>query len=450
MKLSTRLHQHLYLKNLAITGIILATLSGLAFLSYRYHQEIDLTANGSNTLSAGTQKVLASLPDELQITVYIKAMHPLKRQIKPLLERYQHHKANLKIRFVDPEINLEKARELNVGSQGLIVVEYKGRSEKINFLDESTLTNALLQLATNKERWVSFLAGHGERSPTGVANFDLGSFGKELAQRNIKAQALNLAEVGGIPDNSALLVLAAPAVPLLAGELALVQEYIKQGGNLLLLTDPDDKHFAVIEKQLGVHKLPGTVVDTSSKLYKIEDPSFVLVSQYPRHPITQGMENITVYPVASALTADKNSDFKATAFLNSIAKSWTETSEIKGEIRFDPNTQEQQGPLSIGYALTREIKGNNPHQQRIVVIGDGDFLANTFLGNVGNMDMGMRIFNWLTHDDQFIDIPLKQAKGKSLQLSPVAIGVIGFGFLFVVPLGLMGAGFWIWRSRKRR
>lgn len=450
MKLSARLHQHLYLKNLAITGIILAILSGLAFLSYRYHQEIDISANGSNTLSAGTQKILASLPEELQITVYIKPMHPLKRQIKPLLERYRHHKANLKIRFVDPEINLEKARELNVSSQGLIVAEYKDRSEKINFLDESTLTNALLQLASNKERWVSFLAGHGERSPTGVANFDLSSFAKELKQRNINAQALNLAEVGSIPDNSAVLVIAAPRVPLLAGELQLIQEYISQGGNLLLLTDPDDNYATTIQLALGIHKLSGTLVDTSSKVYGIDDPSFVLVSQYPRHPITQGMENITVYPVAAALTADKNSGFKATAILNSIPKSWTETSEIKGEIRFDPNTQERQGPLPIGYALTRDIKGNNSHQQRIVVIGDGDFLSNTFLGNVGNMDMGMRIFNWLTHDDQFIDIPLKQATGKNLQLSPVAIGVIGFGFLIILPLGLMGTGFFVWRSRKRR
>lgn len=423
MKLSARLHQNLYLKNLSITGIILAVLCGLAFLSYRYSHEIDISANGSNTLSTGTQKVLASLPDPVLITVYIKTSHPLKRQLKPLLERYRRLKTNIKIQFVDPEMNLEKARELNVGSQGLIVVEYQRHSEKISFLDESSLTNALLQLANNKERWVSFLAGHGERSPTGVANFDLGNFGKDLKLRNIKAQALNLTEVGNIPDNSAVLVLAAPRVALLAGELTLIQNYIKQGGNLLLLTDPDDKYLTAIEQQLGIHNSHEKLIDNSSRLYGIDDPSFVLVSQYPRHPITQGMENITVYPGAAALTADKSSGFEAIPILKK-----------------DSST--------LAYALTREIKGKN--QQRIVVIGDGDFLSNTFLGNVGNAEMGIRIFNWLTHDDQFIDIPIKQARDKSLQLSPVAIGVIGLGFLFVVPLGLMGTGFWVWRSRKQR
>jgi hypothetical protein len=64
--------------------------------------------------------------------------------------------------------------------------------------------------------------------------------------------------------------------------------------------------------------------------------------------------------------------------------------------------------------------------------------------------MGMRIFNWLTHNDQFIDIPIKQATGKNLQLSPLAIAVIGFGFLIILPLGLILTGFWLWRKRKRR
>jgi ABC-type uncharacterized transport system involved in gliding motility auxiliary subunit len=422
MKLLRRLQQSLYLKNLTLTAILLVLLGSLAFLTYRYNAEIDITANGSNTLSAGTQKVLASLADEVLVTVYIRTAHPLKRQIKPLLERYRHHKANIKIQFVDPDFNLEKARELHVGSQGLIVVEYQGRSEKISFLDESTLTNALLQLANGKERWVSFLSGHGERSPTGVANFDLGDFAKDLKLRNIKAQALNLAEIGAIPDNSAVLVLAAPRVPLLAGELALIQDYLKQGGNLLLLTEPDDPYTQAIAQQLGIQNTHEKIIDSGSKLYGIDDPSFVLITQYGRHPITQGMENITVYPTAAGLKVDK-SDFEAIPIL-------------------------KKADLPLAYALTREIKGKN--QQRIVVVGDGDFLSNTFLGNVGNAEMGMRIFNWLTHDDQFMDIPIKQATGKSLQLRPLTIGIMGLVFLIVLPLGLMGTGFLVWRSRKQR
>jgi ABC-type uncharacterized transport system involved in gliding motility auxiliary subunit len=407
---------------MALTSSVVIMLFGFALLSYRVSDDIDVTANNQNTLSHSTQKVLASLPDAVKVTVYIKNMHPLKQQMRPLLERYRRYKKNLTFQFIDPDTQLQKAHELNVGSQGLTVTDYHGRSEKIDFLDESTLTNALLQLANGQERWVSFLTGHGERSPVGVANFDMGLFAKDLKQRKTNAQPLNLAEIGAIPENSSVLVLATPRVPLLAGELHIIENYLQQGGNLLILTDPEDTYTQVIEQALGIYKVPGVIKDDSSKLYGIDNPNFVLLSQYNRHPIIQGMENITLYPAVAALNFDKSRGFEATPFL-------------------------QKGNTVLGYALTRQIKAK---QQRIVVIGDGDFLSNTFLGNVGNRDMGVRIMSWLTHDDQFMDVPIKQATGRSLQLSPLAVGIIGFGFLMILPLGLIGIGFWVWRRRQRR
>lgn len=442
------LSKSLYLKNLAITVAVLGLLISLAFLTHRYKGEIDLTANSSNTLSAASFKLLETLDAPISVTAYIRPSLPIRPHIIRLIERYQHYKNDITLKFIDPETDLEAVKFLNISAQGLITVTYKKRTEKIKFLDETSFTNALLQLSHSSQRWVSFLTGHGERSPSGKANFDFGLFSKELARRNINAQALNLAQVSNIPDNTSLLVLASPRVALLAGEITIIQDYIKKGGNLLLLTDPKDKHLSIIEQQLGIGKLAGTVVDTQSRIYGIDDPSFVLVSHYNRHPVTKGMQSITVYPVTAALKIIKNTEFTAEPILKTIEQAWTETSEIKGEIKFDKDSLEVSGSLTIGMALTRNLdKGT---QQRIVVIGDGDFLSNTFLGNIGNLEMGMRLFNWLTHDDQFIDIPVKVAKDNKLHLTTIAMVVIGFGFLFVIPMGLLGTGFFIWRRRKRR
>ncbi len=428
-----------------ITLILFAFLIVLAFLSDHYNIEADVSANSNNTLSITSQKLLTRLDNPISITVYISPNLQISNVIKQLVHRYQVYKTDINLTFVDPEKDLEKVRELNIGTQGLIVIEYQGRHEKISFLNESNLTNALLQLASSQKRWVSFLSGHGERSPLGKANFDFGQFNSELKRRNIKPQLLNLAQTNAIPDNSALLVLSSPKVAWLAGEIKLIQNYIQQGGNLLLLTDPNDKYLSDIQKTLGIHQLIGSIVDTSSSLYGIDDPSFVLVGEYPVHPLTQGLQNMSLYPKASALTVTKDSDFNAVSILKTIAASWTETGEIKGAVRFDKNTQERQGPLNIGFALTRQ-RANK--QQRIVVIGDGDFLSNTFLGNVGNLDVGLRVFNWLIHEDKFIDIPAKIATDKSLHLSYIEMMLIGFGFLIVLPLLLFITGFIIWRKRK--
>ncbi|MCF6249929.1 MAG: Gldg family protein [Methylococcaceae bacterium] len=447
MKITQHIHQRIRLKNWLLTYLILSLLIALAWLSRVYTAQTDLTANASNTLSIASQKILATLPESITITAYIKETN-LQKQIAQLLNKYSRFKNDIDIRFIDPNSVPEKARELNIGPQGAIIVEYQGRKEKITFLDESTLSNALLQLANTNEHWISFLTGHGERAPAGKSNFDLGLFGKKLGEHKIKALTVNLAQLSAIPDNSALLVIAAPAVALLAGELNIIIDYIDQGGNLLLLTDPKNQHTTEIEELLGIHKLSGTIVDTRSDLYGIDDPTFVLVSEYSRHPITRNFNSITVFPVAAALETTEESPYNTEPFISSVLRSWTETGEISGNIRFDVDSEEREGPLTIAYALTRDF--SDKKQQRIVVIGDGDFLSNAFLGNVGNSELGFRIINWLTHDDQFIEIPVKIAPGKSLQLSKTSIAVIGLWFLFGLPLLLIITGFIIWRKRKRR
>jgi ABC-type uncharacterized transport system involved in gliding motility auxiliary subunit len=448
MKISPHKHQQIRLKNWGITLALLCLISALAWLSSRYSVETDITRNNSNSLSQASRKLLESLPGKIELTAYIKKEPALRSQIAQLVDRYKLHKADLTLTFIDPDSQPEKVRELNIDATGAFIVEYQGRTEKLNFIDESSLTNALLQLANAEERWVTFLTGHGERAPDGIANFDFGQFGKELDRRKIKAQALNLATMPDIPGNSALLVLSAPAVPLLAGEIELIKRYIQQGGNLLLLTDPGNRHLDALLQTLGLRQLPGTLVDSSSKLYGINDPSFVLTSNNPPHPITQGFQTISLYPVTAALEIGEETDFKAVELLKSATQSWTETGPIAGKILFDADGNEKQGPLTFAYALTRDL--DKQKQQRIVVVGDGDFLSNAYLGNVGNLDIGLRMTNWLIHDDRFINVPAKIATDKSLQLTQTSVAVIGFGFLVIIPLLLMATGFYIWRKRKQR
>jgi len=83
-------------------------------------------------------------------------------------------------------------------------------------------------------------------------------------------------------------------------------------------------------------------------------------------------------------------------------------------------------------------------------VGDGDFLSNTYVGNGGNMDLGLHIANWLSHDDQLINIPVKPSGDVSFQLSKNMQALIAFGFLVVIPLVLAASGFGIWWQRRKR
>ncbi|MDO9104338.1 MAG: GldG family protein [Methylovulum sp.] len=430
------LHKQRFKRGLVTLALVCA-IGALAWLSTRYPLQTDITGNTANTLSVATQKLLLSLPEDVDITAYINKGQPIRLQIAQLVDRYRRHKTNVTLQFIDPATQPEQTRELELGAEGAVIVAYQGHTEKLKFVDESTLSNALLHLANANQRWISFLSGHGERSPVGVANFDLGQLGKELAGRNIKSLSINLATLPSIPDNSALLVIAAPAVPLLAGEQDIIKQYIQRGGNLLLLVEPGNPYLDTVLQQLGIRTLPGPIMDNSARLYGIDNPDFVLAGSYPAHAVTRGLQIITVYPVTAAL------DYRQTAGFHTEILLSTETGSITAT-----NPPSKHGTLAFGLALSRDL--GSATQQRIIVIGDSDFLSNTYLGNAGNLDMGLRIFNWLIHDDAFIDIPAKTATDKNLQLTQTAVAIIGFGFLIVIPLVLLLAGFVVWRRRKHR
>jgi ABC-type uncharacterized transport system involved in gliding motility auxiliary subunit len=448
MKPLFRSHQHRCYKNTLITLLLLGLFGALANLSIRYSSQLDITNNASNTLSTATLDLLSSLPDPIIITAYIKQGLPIRAQIGQLVDRYKRSKANLSLVFIDPDLQPDKTREFNIGPEGIILVEYQEHLEKLNYIDESSLTNALLQLSSTRQHWVSFLSGHGERSPNGAANFDLGLFAKALTRRNIRAQALNLAVIPVIPDNSALIVISAPTSPLLVEEWAIIKRYLDAGGNLLLLTDPNNLFLSSLQEYLGIQSLPGVIVDSDTKLNAINDPRFIVASHYPAHAMSLGFQATSVFPITTALAINSSNQFKTEPLLRSSNNSWTETDTISGKIRYDANSQEQQGPLTFAYALTRTTAKNS--EQRIIVIGDGDFLSNAYLGHVGNSELGLRMVSWLSHDSHFITISVKTAVDQHLTLSQTNVSLMGFGFLIAIPLSLISCGFFIWRMRKSR
>jgi len=91
----------------------------------------------------------------------------------------------------------------------------------------------------------------------------------------------------------------------------------------------------------------------------------------------------------------------------------------------------------------------------VVVIGTGNFLSNTFLGNGGNPDLGVNIVNWLAGDDKLITIQPKLLKDVNVIIPSdpwnrfVAM-VVFFGTRLVLPLALLIAGIVIWWRRRRR
>jgi ABC-type uncharacterized transport system involved in gliding motility auxiliary subunit len=457
MKVSRRSRILLRLQGLTFSLLFSASIGLLAWLSTQYVYQSDWTAGARNTVSAQTRKLLAELDQPVMITAFVRDEAQLRRQISDLVGSYQRFKDNITLEFINPDTAPEQVRVLGISSGGELRISYRGRSENIQTLSEQTLSNSLLRLSRQEERWVVFLTGHGEREPLGETNHGLGIFGGELERKGFNIQTVNLTQTG-IPANTSLLVIAGPRVNLLPGEISALHHYVKEGGNLLWLAEPGDLHgLEPLAEQLEIDFLPGRVVDAGSQMFGIDNPTFVVISGYPQNEITGKLAAVTVFPEAAALELRDNGTWKQLPLLTTLPRSWTELGELAGEISFDADTDERAGPLDIGVVLTRdrpavgdtEAAGDLP-EQRVIVIGDGDFLSNTYLGNAGNLGLGLNMVHWLSHDDAFIDIQIQGAPDTSLELGRTAQAVIGLGLLFGLPVLLLVCGLLIWMRRRRR
>ena len=436
--------------------LLVLAAGAIGYLSTRYAHEADWTANGRTSLSAESRAVLAQLTGPVEIVSYANPQGDLRQTVAGFLQRYQAVKPDLSLRFVDPQLDPAKMRELGITVDGALILHYKDHEQRLDELSERSLTNALERLVRGSDRIVAFVTGDGERRADGQANADLGTFIAQLEARGMRAVPLNFAQVSAVPEHTDLVVLASPTLALAPGAVHALVGYVQNGGNLLWLTEPanDDLGLKPLVDALGVHVLPGVLVDGGGTALGLHDPRMIALGDYQSQAITQGFTLTTLFPQVSALAQVAQAGWAVKPFLRSSAQSWTEFHPIDNDkpsdIRFDASAGELKGPLDFGFALSRLSPSPDKSEQRAVVVGDGDFLSNTFLGNGGNRALGERVFDWLLGDDKLVDLPPRGAPDRLLQISQAELNTISFGFLIALPLLLLLiGGLIVWRRRRR-
>lgn len=462
MKISKKTHLEIRLQNLVFTLLFLIATGLIAWLSTQYTARFDWTYGRQHTLSDASRKVLDLLEGKVRILAFVREANELRKPVRDLVERYNAYRPVIEIEFVNPDTDPDRVRELQIRVDGEAVVEYQGRSEKLSEIEETSLTSALQRLETPEKRRMVFLQGHGERSPEGREAHAFKQFVDEVAKKGISSGVVNLALAGKIPEDTDVLVIAGPKSTVLSGEMRQIESFVQNGGSLLWLLDPGDlRGMGSLANLLGFEVLPGIVVDASTQALGIDDPTFALVVDYPPQLITQGLQQMTMFPTAAALRNKGEGQFEKEPLLVTLERTWTELGPIKEKVSFEKEKGETHGPLDLGYAITRptpaEPGKTSPmgatdrlRDQRIVVVGDGDFLSNNYLGNGGNLELGVRIAQWLTRADSMIQIPKVNVPDRKIDLSSLQSASIAVVFLILLPLILLGTGAWIWYRRRNR
>ena len=432
-------------------ALLLAVVAGLVIVQAQQHSKRwDISQNHRNSLSEGSIQTLQQLAGPVKITAYATPQDPnlgdIRRGIADFLAPYQRVKPDITLTFVDPREQPKATADANVRVNGEMVIAFAGRSEHLTTLDEQSLTNLLTRLARSQERLVLFLEGHGERKPDSIANHDLGEYGKRLQSRGFRIGPLNLAAAQDVPTNAALLVIANPQVDLLPVEVQKLRAYLDRGGPLLWLVDQESLHgLQPIADFLGLQLTPGVVVDPAANDLKAS-ATLAIASSYGMHPATRGFTLNTAFPVARRIGFnDANTVWHFAPLVEAAPRGWVETGALDGKVAFDAS-HDTPGPVVVAAAFERDRDGK---QQRVVVTGSGNFLANTYAGMLGNLDLGVALVEWLSGDENLISLQPKPLVDGDLEISRSALLFIAVFFLFALPLFFLFTGGMIWWRRRR-
>lgn len=460
---------------MALTGLlaVLGSLVIVNMLAKDHNKRWDLTKNQIYSLSDQTVKILRSLDAPVKIMLF--AQEPNFPNYRDRLDEYAHASNNVTVEYVDVDKKPTVAKQYQVESYGTTVFEYKGRVERVTATAEQDLTNGLIKVLAGKEHKAYFTSGHGEHDTASTERAGYSGIAAALLRDNFKVEKLVLAQQGDAPADATVVVIAGPSTDFFPPEIEALKRHINKGGKVLFLIDPPDKfdtppltNLIALIHEWGVQLGNDVVVDVSGMGQLLgTDASVPVAATYPTHAITERFSLLTAYPMARSVTpvsgegADKP---VAQKFIETSARSWAE-SDIKqltttGQVTMDSSKGDQQGPISLGVAVSAPVPGQPPREPgkpgdeaqkpeiRLAVIGDSDFIAN-YTGNIrGNLDLFLNTVNWLAQQESLIAIRPKQAEDRRITMTAAQQRNVLWLSMLILPGIIITSGVYTWWRRR--
>ena len=451
--------------------VVLGILIAINYIGSRQNKRWDLTANKQFSLSDQTKGIVAKLDAPMQMMVF--AQEPEFQRYRDKLNEYQYASKQVTTEYVDPDKKPTIAKQNQIQQYGTIVINYKGRTERVTTDNEQDVTNAIIKVVSGQQKKIYFTQGHGERDKDGSERDGYNAIAAALGRENYTLEKLVLAQQGAVPDDASVVIVAGPKIDFFPNEIDALKKYLDKQGKLLLMIDPPDKpdsppvtNLIALAHDWGVDLGNDIVVDVSGMGRLIgTDASVPVVASYPSHAVTKNgsFSFLTAYPMARSATPVSGgvNGHTAQAFLETGPRSWAETDTkallTTGQVKFDEN-KDKKGPVTIGSAVSaaaaapptakpEDASAPKP-ETRVAVVGDSDFAANSGLGIQGNRDLFMNTVGWLSQQENLISIRPKDADDRRVTLTATQQANLNWLSLLVIPGFIFATGVYTWWRRR--
>lgn len=439
----------------AMILLVLLLLIVINFLAVRNYKTFDFSSSKANTLSDQSIKVVQSLDSDLNIRFFYKKGTEGNEQnrsaFSQLVKRYQDVSAKVRLDYVELNERPDLATEYGVDKgSGVVFVDYKGKKNRIDKIEESEITNAIIKVTKEKDKIIYVVEGHGEASleesqeATGLNSLKLML---ENNRYQIKSHAFS--QNPKLPADADVVLIAGPKQQFLDFEITAVEDYLKAGGSLFVALDPKnnsglDKLFSklgiefsnnyianVIQAMGGVGVLPGP---TFANEFSSSDPVTKVFGRKEVVIFRQPMAIKKMATVPSGITIDE------------IVKTGSNSMSFE-DMQFSKTGS--QGPFTV----VVRIKGKMPNSDaakefNIILAADSDFMTNQMLYQNLNRDLVLNSVASLAKEENLISITPKETEKTQMTLTQTKFYTFFFGFILPVPILLLATSVTLWTRRR--
>ncbi len=425
--------QHYY-----FIGVLIGIFILIGLLAVRYDRRLDITLDGRNSLHPNSEKIVKQLDAPLSVTAFSRGNPQVKKLISRLLDKYQQS-ATVELTFKNPDTAIDLVKAYNITRDGELVLEYKGQKEHVGDLSEHSITKAIYRLLQPKVKEISFVIGHGERD---LGN-DLSAYGalvEKLSNNDFAVGKVDLSLTDSLSKNTDMLVIADAKLPLSDKESKVISDYLRRGGKLLWLGEADSNPLANVVADLGAKIEPQTLINRLGKKYELNNPEYLVIEPSENLSLLQNINTMLLFPKASPIAV----------LPTSASKQWQALPFLlpQGNTLIKDNNTIKQNKQSTPIAVLLTPK-NIKQSQKVVIIGDADFMSNQFIGFGQNMDFAINIFQYLSAVNDDV-IQVSDSLPAPVVMSEKTISYLAVIFMMIVPMLVLLIGLSVravWRRK---
>jgi ABC-type uncharacterized transport system involved in gliding motility auxiliary subunit len=475
--------------SLIMLGAFLGIIVIINFISFGNNSRTDVTATQQFSLASSTRNLLNELDEPVRaIAFYRSDLVSLQQdqiarraKVEDTLSEFENRSNNFTYEFRDPDLEPEIARNYGVTQYESIVVEgmESGVVDIVQPTDqvyselEQDLYTSILIATGQEQKKVYFLAGHGEKSISSTGGDGYSSIVEGLERDSYQVETLRWNpgdEDISVPDDAALLVIAGPSGELPEAHAKALDLYLqgknadntarREGGRLIFLAEPDTTTpFRDFLAKWGVAVGDGYIRDLNGSVPS--SPQTLRVQAYnyatapPQIVRPRGTPlDVSFMPGATSLMPATNDRLRVPI---PLAASSTNSYLIDDVERTEPITDGEQadpaGPFFPAmYVQAVGLVGgaaptSDPARNQIsglVVFGDSDFLANSFVDRGSGAAMFLNSANYLLGDYSLVSIRDREFVFREFNLDQNQFNFVRFSSWFFLPglMGLMAALVW--------